>query len=382
MSPAFSNSAPSRPGGRFAGRARVLPRALLRRFLRVHRRERPVAPRRILIAHHLLAGDVLMLTPLLAKLREQHADADIVLAVRGAVAPLYSGRPYGVRTLVYEPREARTLNAFFDEPGFDLAFVPGDNRYSWLAAAAGARWIVAFAGDRPAVKSWPVDEEVSYDDSPAAWGDMVARLAQGAPPRPYRPADWPAPACAPFDAPAGRYAVLHVEASTVLRHWEDAKWLSLAETLSENKIDPIWSAGPTGGALLKRIDPSGRFPALGEKLDLPQLWHLVAGAALLVCPDTSVMHLGRVTGTPTVALLGPTSAPLSGPGEFWRESPFRTVTVADFPCRDQKLLFKREIAWVRRCQRTLAECPAPRCMHAIGTEEVAQAALDCARHAG
>ncbi len=60
-------------------------------------------------------------------------------AQRRTVAPLYAGRPYGVRALVYEPHEAATLEGFFDGPGFDLAFVPGDNRHSWLAAAAGAR---------------------------------------------------------------------------------------------------------------------------------------------------------------------------------------------------------------------------------------------------
>jgi ADP-heptose:LPS heptosyltransferase len=280
-----------------------------------------------------------------------------------------------VRALLYEPREADTLDAFFDEPGFDLAFVPGDNRYSWLAAAAGARWIVAFAGDRPAAKSWPVDEEKPYPDTPAALGDMVAGLAEGPPPRAYRPTDWPAPACAPFDAPAGRYAVLHVEASTPLKHWEGGKWLALAGRLAEKNIRPIWSAGPAGAELLRHIDPAGRFPALGHKLDLAQLWHLVAGAALLVCPDTSVMHIGRLTGTPTVALFGPSSAQLFGPGDFWRELPYRAVTVADFPCRDQNRLFKREITWIRRCQRTLAECPAPRCMHAIGIDDVARAAF-------
>jgi ADP-heptose:LPS heptosyltransferase len=342
----------------------------------MQRRERPAAPRRVLIAHHLLAGDVLMLTPLLAKLRERHPDADIAMTVRRAVAPLYSGRPYGVRALVYEPRDASTLDALFAEPGFDLAFVPGDNRYSWLAAAAGARWIVAFSGDRPASKSWPVDEQRPYSSTPAAWGDMVADLAEGAPPIAYRPSDWPAPACAPFDAPAGRYAVLHVEASTPLKHWEDEKWFSLAQRLSKNNIQPIWSAGPAGGALLQRIDSAGRFRALGQRLDLAQLWHLVARAALLVCPDTSVMHIGRLTGTPTVALFGPSSASLFGPGEFWRNVPGRAVTIANFPCRDQQRLFKREIAWIRRCQRTLAECPAPRCMQAIGIDAVAQAALE------
>jgi ADP-heptose:LPS heptosyltransferase len=373
-----SNDA-AKPRGRLVGRLRVLPRALARRFLRMQRRERPAAPRRILVAHHLLAGDALMLTPLLAKLRERHPDADIAMTVRRAVAPLYSGRPYGVRALVYEPREAATLDALFDEPGFDLAFVPGDNRYSWLAAAAGARWIVAFSGDRPAYKSWPLDEQRPYGNVPAAWGDMVAGLAEGAPPAAYRPQDWPAPACAPFETPGGgatgRYAVLHVEASTELKHWDEGNWLPLAQTLAERDIQPVWSAGPAGGPLLHRIDPAGRFLALGHRLDLAQLWHLVAGAALLVCPDTSVMHIGRLTGTPTVGLFGPSSASLFGPGDFWRAVPCRAVTIADFPCRDQRQLFKRDIAWIRRCQRTPAECPAPRCMHALGTDAVAQAAL-------
>jgi ADP-heptose:LPS heptosyltransferase len=372
MLPANSSKASSR----FPGRLRVLPRALARRFLRMQRRERPVAPRRILIAQHLLTGDVLMLAPLLAKLRERHPGADIVITTRRAVAPLFSGRPYGARALVYEPREAATLEALFDEPGFDLAFVPGDNRYSWLAAAAGARWIVAFAGDRPPAKSWPVDELRAYSDTPAAWGDMVASLADGAPPKAYRPADWPAPACAPFDAPAGRYAVLHVEASTPLKHWKDGNWLALAEQILGRGIQPIWSAGPSGGGMLHRIDPAGRFPALGHRLDLAQLWHLVSGAALLVCPDTSVMHIGRLTGTPTVALFGPSPAQLYGPGDFWRNVPGRAVSIANFPCRDQQRLFKRDVAWLRRCQRTLAECPAPRCMHAIDVAAVARAALE------
>ena len=379
MSQALSSPATGGDSSRLAGRLRTLPRTLARRFLRMQRRERPVAPLRILVAQHLLTGDVLMLAPLLAKLRQRNPDADIAITARRAVAPLFSAQPYGARALVYEPREPATLEALFDEPGFDLALVPGDNRYAWLAAAAGARWIVAFAGDRPASKSWPVDEERPYGTTPAAWGDMAAELADGAPPIAYRPGDWPAPACAPFDAPAGRYAVLHVEASTPLKHWEEAKWLSLAGILIEQEIQPIWSAGPTGSPLLHRIDPAGQFPALGHRLDLAQLWHLVAGAALLVCPDTSLMHIGRLTGTPTVALFGPSSAQLFGPGEFWREVPYRALTVENFPCRDQHRLFKREIAWIRRCQRTLAECPAPRCMHAIGVEGVAQAAMAIAR---
>jgi len=364
---------------RLAGRLRVLPRALAHRFLIARRRKRPSSPRRILVAHHLLAGDTLMLTPLLAKLREQHPDAELTLAVRRSIAPLYSGRPYKLRPLVYEAHDAACLDEFFQSGGFDLALVPGDNRYSWLAAAAGAHWIVAFGGVHPQAKDWPVDELRTYRAEPSAWGDMVADLADGPPPRAYSPADWPLPACVPFDAPAGRYAVLHVEASTPLKHWQEANWRSLADWLAAKGAQPVWSAGPAGAALLERIDPSGRFPALGHQLDLAQLWNLVAGAALLVCPDTSVMHIGRLTGTPTIGLFGPSSVPLFGAGEFWRAMPCRAVTVPDFPCRDQNRLFKREIAWLRRCQRSTGECPEPRCMHAIGVEEVTQAATELLR---
>jgi ADP-heptose:LPS heptosyltransferase len=111
-------------------------------------------------------------------------------------------------------------------------------------------------------------------------------------------------------------------------------------------------------------------------LSLSQLWRLLARAALLVAPDTGVAHLGRVVGIPTVALFGPGSAMISGGGAFWCDAPFRAVSVDPFPCRDQQVLFKREIAWVRRCGRTTAECPHPRCMDAIDVDRVIEAIDD------
>jgi hypothetical protein len=105
----------------------------------------------------------------------------------------------------------------------------------------------------------------------------------------------------------------------------------------------------------------------------------VAGATALICVDTSVAHMGKLSFTPTVCLFGPSSAQLVGKGEFWADAPFDGITVADFPCRDQRLLFKREIAWVRRCGRSLAECPRPRCMEAITPAEVSRAAALAAR---
>jgi len=359
---------------RFAGRARVVARALQSRVVRVRRRSRS-APGRILVAHHLLLGDTLMLTALLAKLREQYHSSDIVMALPEAFAPLYARAPYGVRALGWNARAPHT-SALWREHGFDLALIPGDNRFSWLALALDSRWIVAFGGDRPAAKSFAVDELRPYPNAPAAWGDMVATLVDGAPPAPYARDQWPDPPAEPFDLPQRGYAVLHVGASTPLKQWDPLRWRALAAWLLERGIEPVWSGGRGEEASVRACMPDSNQKNYAGLLSLPQLWRLLANASLLVAPDTGVAHLGRVVGVPTVALFGPGSAMISGAGRFWRDAPYRAVTVADFPCRDQRVLFKRDLAWVRRCGRSLAECPHPRCMDAIEIDAVTAAIAD------
>jgi len=358
---------------RLAGRVQVVSRALLQRVSQSRRA--PSHPRRILIAHHLLLGDTLMVTPLIAKLRGRYPEAEIVLALPRAYVPLYAKAPYGVRAIGWDPR-APTASALWTAPGFDVAYIPGDNRFSWLALALGSRWIVAFDGDRPRRKSWPVDELRPYPAMPAAWGDMVALLTDGPPPAQYAVSDWGAPEAQAFDLPPVAYAVLHVGASTKLKLWPPERWRAIAAWLALHGIEPVWSAGSGEDHLVRECDPRGRWRAYAGVLALPQLWRLLATAALLVAPDTGVAHLGRVVGTPTIALFGPGSAMISGGGAFWRDAPFRAVTVDPFSCRDQQVLFKREIAWVRRCGRTTAQCPHPRCMDAIDVDRVIEAIDD------
>ncbi len=241
-------------------RAIVLSRAAVRLALSSGRRGMPSAPRSILVAHNLLLGDTLMLTPLLAKLRAHHPEARIVLAASPAFLPLYAARPYGVEAMAFSPHSPATARALVRQGEFDLAFVPGDNRYSWLAAAAGSRHIVAFAGDRPGWKSWPVDNQVPYPGEPAAWGDMVATLAAGAEPGAYHAGDWPEPPCEPFKKPGGRYAVLHVGASTPLKQWQPERWLALAAALAARGIEPVWSAGGNENGDRRRLRPHGTLP--------------------------------------------------------------------------------------------------------------------------
>lgn len=356
---------------RFSSRVRIITLALWHSLATLGRRP-PVNPERILIAHHLLLGDTFMLTPLLAKLHEQYPAAEIVMATPKAIAPLYEKHPYGVVAIPFDPRDPTTFQALHALRGFDLAIVPGDNRHSWLARALGAKWVIAHAGDRPAYKNWPVDELVPYPLQATAWGDMVAELVPGAPPAAYEPEAWPSPACAPFTLPEAPYCVLHVGASSSLKLWDNDKWLALATYLSQQGYNVVWSGGPGEQSLIAATDPEERYPSYAGQLDLAQLWHLISKASLLVCPDTGVAHMGRLTNTPTVTLFGPGSDIICGAGNFWRNSPYQPVTVENFACRDQRILFRREIPWVRRCGRSTNECSAAACMAAIPLKAVTQ----------
>lgn len=351
---------------RLSGRIRIFARAIPRLVLKPLRRK-PAAPLRILIAHHLLLGDTLLLTPLLAKLRAQYPQAEIALACPQAIVPLYEGRPFNVTALPFDPRTLTTVKGVLDSGPYDLGLVLGDNRHSWLALGAGSRWIVAHAGDVPAWKNWPVDQSVPYPDAPAAWADLAGDLIDGPPPRPYRPSDWPAPSHSELpdaDLLKRPYVVLHPGASTEVKRWPDARWRELAQRVEALGYIPVWSGGPGEAELIRAIDPDPHHPNLAGRVGLGELWHLFAGARAVVCPDTGVAHLGRLVGVPTVALFGPGNAQIHGAGRYWSEVPFVPVTIVDMPCRDQPFIFRREVDWVRRCDRNSTTCVAWKGDHA------------------
>ena len=337
-------------------------------------RRRPAESRRILVLHHLLLGDTLMLTALLAKLRADYPSATIVMTAPRAYAPLYAVRPYGIDVHPFDPRDIATFWPLLQRPRFDLAILPADNRWSWLARAIGARWIVGIAGDRPDHKNWPVDELLPYSSVPTPFCATAAELVGGPPPAPYRLADWAAPAASSAPDFGAAYAVLHVGASSVLKLWPPERWRALAAWIEARGMRVVWSAGPGEAAIVEAIDGDSARARIMGTLALATLWTVLAKARLLVCPDTGVAHLGRVVGVPTVTLFGPGSALICGPGTFFANMPGRAVTIDPFPCRDQTIQFFREVPWARRCERLFGtsrgRCSRPLCMEAIEVDAV------------
>ena len=352
---------------RLPSRLAVLPRAAANHL---GKRRRPGTPQRILIAHNLLLGDTLMLTALLARLHRRWPHAAIVMTVAPALMPLYAGRPYGVEVLPFDPHRASTARRIMASGPYDLGLVPGDNRSTWLAHAAGARWVVALDEPGMPLRTRIADQLLPWPAAPQALADLFAALGGASTSEVFSPAHWPAPVCTPFDFPAAPYCVLHVGAGSPLRQWPPERWGHLAKSLVSQGFAPVWSGSAPEAALIEQIDPAHHYASTAGRLDLAQLWHLLKGAALLVVPDTGIAHLAKLTGTPTVCLFGPGSDVLFGTGEFWRNHPFVPLIESPFPCRDQHTLFGRRLEWVQRCQRSTAQCAAPACMHALDVERV------------
>ncbi|KMQ79932.1 Heptosyltransferase family protein, lipopolysaccharide core biosynthesis [Candidatus Burkholderia pumila] len=353
---------------RLSGRLRVIARAIPKLALK-SLRHRPTEVSSILIAHHLLLGDTLLLTPLIAKLRERFPHARVALTCSKPIVPLYAGRPYGAEALPFDPRDLASVKGLLKSGPYDLGIVAGDNRFAWLAISSGCRWIIGHGGDVPDWKNWPVDEAHVYPSEPAAWADITATLIDGPPPQHYRPDDWSAPERKPLsnadaDLLTHPYVVLHPGASTAVKKWPQARWLALAERIEQLGLTPVWSGGPSEATLVREIDPENCYTSFAGRLGLGELWYLFANARALVCPDTGVAHLGRMADVPTLTLFGPGNAKIHGVGAFWRDARFTPITIADMPCRDEPVIFRRHVGWARRCDRNETTCVAWRGDHA------------------
>lgn len=340
-------------------------------------RTAPQNVERVLVAHNLLLGDTLMLTPLLAALRAHYPKARLVMSCAPAFLPLYEGRPYGVHAVAFNPRDPRSLARLQEQGPYDLALVPAESRHGWLARAAGARWVRGFRGG-PWYYRLALDEDRGLPDKLEPLADIMALLGQHPPGR-FDPIEWAPPGPGTLEPPTAPYVVLHLGAGSPLKYWPPQSWRSVAMALHEMGFVIILSAGRGQEHLAREVDPSQRFLHLAGQLDLKEMWHLLKKADLLISPDTGITHLAKITQTPSVVLFGPGQAALYGPGRFFEGTPYRAVTVASMPCRNETMLFERNMSWIQTCVRTPQACPFQgRCSTSISVEAVLSAVREIA----
>jgi ADP-heptose:LPS heptosyltransferase len=330
-------------------------------------------PKKILIAHDLLLGDTLLLAPLMKRIHEKYPKAQKFILSKPLFEVLFRKSPYGFTALSYNPKSIISLwNILFYGP-YDLTFIAGDNRYSWLARAIGSRWIVGIAHDKPQWKNWMLDEAKSFDLKPATWADMMGRLVDNKDPKPYKKHEWLRPNINQVLSfkNSKSYIVCHLGASNPLKFWPAKSWQRLIQELKDKGFDIFISVGPGEEHLIREIDPYSKCHQAPGTYSLLEMWSLIEHAKFLISVDTGIAHLAKLSNTPIVTLFGPGSHVSHGSGNFWKFSHHADITKSDFHCRNQPVLFRRKIDWLKRCGRNISQCKTPgACMDAITPEQV------------
>lgn len=353
---------------------------------------------KILLIRLRLIGDVVFTTPIVRAVRRQYPDAHIAYAVEPVAAPVISGNCHVNEVLVVPKRRGmerlRDDMAFarqLRKARFDIVIdLHGGPRSSWLAWASrapmrigyrttGRSWVYTHVVPRPAdlsprhsvLKQWellgplgigsadPARDPVEMPDDPAA-AERVARAL----------------AAAGVDA-SSDLIVLHVSANNPFRRWPQESFAALVAALAHHRGRRFMiTSGPSDADAARAIaDRIGALlPAAGSavahgQFDVSELRALAKHAAVYIGGDSGPMHIAATTGTPIVALFGPTLAERSMP---WRDPRWfaEGVDAGPLPCRP--------------CRQRTCSPGDFRCLARIGPERVAAAverALEAARPA-
>jgi 3-deoxy-D-manno-octulosonic-acid transferase/heptosyltransferase-1 len=132
--------------------------------------------------------------------------------------------------------------------------------------------------------------------------------------------------------------------------WEDEKFAELGDRIRRELGIGVVLTGSEAGPL-ERIKTRMKTAAvnLGGQTTLRELAALYRDASLVITTDSGPMHLAAATGTPVVALFGPTDPARTGPYGSGHRIVRRGISCS--PC------FRKQ-------------CEAPRCMTEITVEDV------------
>lgn len=344
--------------------------------------------RRILALNFGGIGDEILFFPALQSLREAYPQARITMLVEPRCHGICAMNPAIDEVLTFDPKHRPSLAEFLGligqlrERSFDLAIASGRHpAIPVVLFLAGIRHRIGFSANparRLLTRTVPLNTQ-QY--AGRMYHDLVTPLLEAPghlPPSETAPARLPQVVVPPasvawareFLAQAGDrpVAVLHPGTSRLavskgyIKYWAPERWAQLALRLDRAGMAVALAGGPDDLEAIQQIVARLSFVplmAFGQTPTLGHLAALVAQASLLIAVDSAPMHLGVATGTPVVALFGPTD-----PRKLLPEGTIhQAIYLEDLACRP--------CLWDRRATC----CPELTCLQDLDVERVAEAAL-------
>ncbi len=289
-------------------------------------------PRTILVVCTRRIGDVLLTTPIVRSLKARWPDAQIDMLVFRGTQGVLEHNPDVHRVIVVAQR-ARLRERFADAVRiwrrYDLACAAvSSDRPRFYAWFAGKTRIGLVDPDRiTRLKRFVLDgialnhhETVHTVESSVELARVlgIEPIAEVVPPGigddPARRAAFDAR----FSAAQGQVlAVLHPSPMFIYKRWHIEGWAELIRWLRARGFVVALSGGP---AAAEREYANQVVAAAGEpvldfvgQFSLGESAEMYRRAKIFIGPDTGATHIAAATGTPTVALFGPSDAVRWGP---------------------------------------------------------------------
>jgi heptosyltransferase III len=277
----------------------------------------PSTPRVLVVALRRL-GDVLLTTPLIRSVKRAFPDASIDALVFAGTEGILAGNPdlAGVLTIPQRPRAGETLSLLLRlARRYDLALSTqtGDRptALAWIAGRQSAGPVEA-DGFPATVKRLALSRSYVSDRDQHRVLDIL-RLVEVLGISAHSEIVCPSGVVRSALAPAQPYAVVHAAPMFTYKRWTPGGWRMLAAALRDRGLATVVTGATTDRAYLDEIWCDSNVVRLDGKLEWPELSALIGAARAYIGPDTAITHLAAATGTPTVALYGPTDPRIWGP---------------------------------------------------------------------
>jgi heptosyltransferase-3 len=277
----------------------------------------PSNPRVLVVALRRL-GDVLLTTPLIRSVKRAFPAASIDALVYAGTEGVLTGNPDldAAITIPQRPGAAENLallQRLWKRYDLALSTQTGDRptALTWIAGRQSAGPVEA-DGLGATIKRLALSRSQISDRGRHRVLEIL-RLAELLGIAPLAEIVCPAGDVRPALVPTAPYAVVHAAPMFVYKRWHVDGWRALAGALRERSLATVVTGSVGDRAYLDDVWGDAEVVRLDGKLAWPELSALIGAARVYVGPDTAITHLAAATGTPAVALYGPTDPRLWGP---------------------------------------------------------------------
>ena len=288
------------------------------------------APGTVLVIVTRRIGDVLLTTPLIRSLRNAWPDAQIDVLVFNGTEGILAANPdiRDLITIAARPSlggHLSLLRRIWCRYDLAVSVIPGDRPTIYAWAAGKFRVGIAVASAKHRWKQLLLNRWAPLDDLNTHTLLMNLKLADllGIEPGHEVIVSWSgedekqARLLLPFDMDATPYALLHPYPMYAYKTWHRQGWLDLAAWLDRQGMCIVLSGGNSADELAYVHDLAASLPGdvlnTAGKLSLGAVGFIASRAKIYIGPDTAVTHIAAATGTPTVALYGPSNPVKWGP---------------------------------------------------------------------